>query len=330
MGEVCIIGSLNTEVIVGPVEALPGWGRQVFAPHVERRNAGSAPSVAYPLARMGVGSVIVGTVGEDAAGRDILNELTARGLCVDAVRRVPGRPTGICVSLYRAQGERQYISSLASVAETTAEMLTNEAWHFIQRCDLILLTGLFVLQGLGIAGAAEVFEQVKRDGKTTLLDTGWDVGGWSAGTLRALRGLLAVTDVFLPSLSEAQAIAGPHELPALLAALRAFGAQRVIVKLGRDGAAGDWGSGFVCDPGFPRDVRDTTAAGEAFNAGVLYSLLSGFDLKETLRFANAAASLFLAKEAADYPTLAEIRALLRGCGKGNLADTDMHKTRDEA
>ena len=71
------------------------------------------------------------------------------------------------------------------------------------------------------------------------------------------------------------------------------------------GAVGDE---FVEDPGFPTDVRDTTAAGEAFNAGVLYAMREGLDPARTLRFANAVASLFLEKKG-EYGTLSEVRKL---------------------
>jgi len=258
---------------------------------------------------MGVESLVAGTVGDDQAGNAVLSELRSRGLVTDAVRCVPDTPTGICVSVYRADGERQYLSSLGSVAATTVDTLTGESWPLIERCDLVLLTGLFVLQGLGVDGAATVFERLNQQGRLTLLDTGWDVGGWQEETVRALGRLLSVTDVFLPNQSEAQAIAGEGSLTDTIGTLRDMGPDKVIVKLGRDGAAGNWGDGLVHDTGFPRDVRDTTAAGEAFNAGVVYSLLSGLDLAEALRFANATASLFLAEAATTYPALDEIRAL---------------------
>ena len=305
--KISVVGTLNTEVILGPVERLPEWGRQVCVPEAERRHMGSAASVAVPLARLGIESVVVGTVGDDEAGRLVRDNLRGHGLSTDGVEVVPQAATGMCVSLVRSDGERLYVSSLGAVAALTEETLVRRMWPILSGSDLVLLTGLFALSGLGAGGATRCFARLKEKGITTALDTGWDSAGWPPATVEAVRSLLGQADLFLPNLDEARAIGHGTTLEQIARSLGEMGPREIAVKMGRDGGAVMAGGTLVRDPGFPRDVRNATAAGEAFNAGYLCGHCRGLLPAEALRLANATASLFLA--GGSYPGLEEVQTL---------------------
>lgn len=305
MKNICIIGSLNTELILGPADALPAWGSQVLVTEYDTRSAGSAMCVAMPLAALGVKSDVIGSIGDDDPGRAVTRRLANSGLSVDGVRIVKNRPTGICVSIFAEDGERLYVSSLGAITATTQRSIDGPS---LLRADLVLVTGLFVLPGLALQGLTSLFSELHAAGKTRCLDTGWDSDGWTHETIDGMRGLLAMTDVFLPNNVEARAITGAKSDADAAQALRAMGPETVIVKCGREGALGIFGDELVEHRGFPTDVRDTTAAGEAFNAGVLYAMREGLDPAHTLRLANAVASLFLKNKGA-YGTLEEVLRL---------------------
>jgi len=119
---------------------------------------------------------------------------------------VPQTATGICVSIFRPDGEHLYISSLGAIAALNEGLLKDKMWPILAGSEVVLLTGLFVLPGLGAEGAARCFTMLKEEGIRTALDVGWDTAGWSAETVEAVRGLLTKTDIFLPNLAEARAI----------------------------------------------------------------------------------------------------------------------------
>ena len=88
-----------------------------------------------------------------------------------------------------------------------------------------------------------------------------------------------------------QGISG--EPSALARGLNADGARTAIVTCGPEG-------GVVCDrdegefsfPAFrPPAIVDTTGAGDTFRAGLTFGLMRGMGLRETVRFAAAAAAL---------------------------------------
>ncbi len=59
--------------------------------------------------------------------------------------------------------------------------------------------------------------------------------------------------------------------------------------------------------GFPVKAKDVTAAGEAFNAGIIYGLSRGMRDRQIMRWANALAALVISKAGGEYPTLSEVK-----------------------
>lgn len=73
--------------------------------------------------------------------------------------------------------------------------------------------------------------------------------------------------------------------------IRDDGIDTVIVKRGTKGAYGiNSNDDEVKVPAFLVDAKDTTAAGDSFNAGFLYSYVKGFDLEKSVTVGNWVAS----------------------------------------
>jgi len=139
VAEAAIIGTANLELILGPLSNIPGRGQLSLAERTEIRKAGSAPSVAIPLHRLGIESLVIASVGKDDIGDDIKKALRDEGLGSSGIIPIRGMPTGICVSVYREDGERLYISSPGAVEALNCGMILargsealNEASYLVQ------------------------------------------------------------------------------------------------------------------------------------------------------------------------------------------------------
>jgi ribokinase len=132
--------------------------------------------------------------------------------------------------------------------------------------------------------------------------------------------LLAEVDILTPNESEACILLGRppsritiHEAPGLAREVLAKGPASVILKLGENGCLFVDADTEIHAPGFAVAARDTTAAGDTFNAGLAIALSEGLSLPEALRFANAAAALSVTRigAQASIPLRAEVDEFLR-------------------
>ena len=113
-----------------------------------------------------------------------------------------------------------------------------------------------------------------------------------------VRQALAQVDVFAPNLSEALHLTGAACAEDALQVLASL-APLAIIKQGAQGACARGRQVAACAPPLAIEcVRDTTGAGDCFNAGFLFGMLNGYPLEKCLRAGNVCGGLAVAGSAA--------------------------------
>ncbi len=123
--------------------------------------------------------------------------------------------------------------------------------------------------------------------------------------------LLPLIDVLISSAEFPHRLTGIGDERAALVEIKArYGCALVGMTLGARGALVYHDGNFIESQAFdvPGGCRDTTGAGDAFHAGLLYGLLSGEEIEQSLRLANATAALKCRELGArtSLPTQAEL------------------------
>jgi sugar/nucleoside kinase (ribokinase family) len=299
--DVVCVGILVADVVARPIDGLPSTGSLGLVDEVALRTGGCATNTATALTRLGARAAVMGKVGRDALGDYLLGELAERGVAHEGVLRDDDAPTSATVVLVSPDGERTFLHMRGANAELRAEDL-DPALLFSGRC--LHVAGALVLDALDGEPCAALLAQARAKGILTSVDTVWDASGrWE----RILPSLVH-TDVFMPSLAEAKAISGEPDAASAAEWLRRAGAREVVVKLGADGCYVG-GSGHVA--GLEVAAVDSTGAGDAFAAGLLFGLLAGWPIERAARLANAAGALATTAVGAStgVRALAETRAL---------------------
>ncbi len=317
-----VIGNLNTDLLIRGADALPLWGQEVIGREHRFFPSGQAGYLALGLAALGTPVSVVGVVGDDAEGLRIVGALRESGADVDGIDLLSGEQTGLTVALVRADGERAFASSLGCSARLTAGIIRDATRRTPGR-GTVALVGLFMTSGVDLDEAREYLASHRRDGGFTVVDTGWDPAGWTAGTLAKVRDLLAEVDLFLPNLDEAEAITGETSPEAAIEALRTLCPGSIVVKCGSDGSVA-WHDGAMLRHGaFATRVVDAVGAGDAFDAGLLSALHRGLAMDAALTFAHAAASIYVSRASDRHPTRDEVVRLLAENQSGTTEDGDI-------
>ena len=302
---VCIIGNLNIDLIIRHVPSMPAWGQEVMGSSHQQFSSGQAGYLAFALRRLNIPTTLIGNVGQDLYGEQILNDLRAFGVDTQGVVVIPGKATGISLAIVNADGERAFISDLGCLNDFTEEMILKN-WSLTEPAGIVCMVGLFCTPGLSFQAAARLLKKARSAGQITMLDTGWDPKNWPQETLLGMRELLQQVSLFIPNWDEARAITGQKTVEEAAAALQLQGPEIVVIKCGEQGSYVRCAqeSGWVSSRQV--QVLDTVGAGDVFNAGFLFGLRQGWELRSCLAIGNTTSSLYISRQENRFPDLGEI------------------------
>ncbi|GAC1399261.1 MAG: sugar kinase [Chloroflexota bacterium] len=249
------------------------------------RAGGSAANTAAWVVHLGGSAIFAGCVGPDAPGAILVQGLQNCGVQT-SVRTVPSEDTG-CVALeISATGERVMRSSRGANMALAPDDLRTAA-----RTDLnaVHLTGYALLGPFEFEMLDTASIVARNTGATLSFDPSSTGVIQRFGADRLLREVVRVgVELFVPNCEEAIALTGETTA---IAAATALGDSipLVVVKDGERGAGYCWRgrSGNVSVEAV--HPRDTTGAGDAFNAGILIGLQRGYDAEESCLLAHESA-----------------------------------------
>ena len=249
---------------------------------------------------------MIGRVGYDMFADLLKASLAAAGVDVSAVAGVRNEATGVAFIAVDAAGQNAIIVAAGANAVFPAADVEGSRSSFRNA-----KYGLFQLE-TPLDTVAAGLRLAHREGAKTILDP--------APAQVLSPGLLSEVDILTPNESEARILVGQpagrvtiDEAPALAKEVLAMGPAAVILKLGENGCLYADAASVIHAPGFVVEARDTTAAGDTFNAALAVALAEDFSLADSLRFANAAAALSVTRMGAQasIPTRAEVDVFLR-------------------
>lgn len=283
---IVVVGSLNMDFVVG-VERLPAPGETVLGRDFQMIPGGKGANQACAAGRLGGEAVLtrmVGRVGYDLFADHLRASLSAAGVDTSAVHGTQAQATGVALIWVERSGQNSIV-------------VASGANHALSAGDVAGLRGSF--EGAKLAlfqletplpAVKAALELAREEGARTILDPA------PAQALPA--DLLRLVDILTPNESEActllgrpAARLGVEEAPEAARQLLALGPGAVVLKLGEQGCYYRDGSKGLACPAFPVTARDTTAAGDTFNAGLAVGLAEGRPMEEALRLASAAAAI---------------------------------------
>lgn len=294
---IIVFGSLNMDLVVRTPRLLQA-GETLIGSDFYTTPGGKGANQAVAAAKLGVSTELVGRVGEDAFGLELLAELRAVGVGVEGVL-VDATHSGIAIITVAATGENQIIGVFGAngnVDETDVERLKTKLSD----------TQLLLLQlEIPIAAVKQAAQAAQAAGVRVILDP-------APVPAEAIASLYPFIDILVPNEIEAGQLVGfavnsPDTAAIAAEMLQQQGAKTVIVKLGAQGVLCATPDETFFVPAFAVEAIDTVAAGDAFAGGLAAALVEGVSLKKAVVWGAAAGALATTKKGAqaampDRPT----------------------------
>ena len=291
---ISVIGDAFVDVVVAGLEALPTWGKDVCTDSLAMVTGSSSGNTSASLAAMGVETHYFTLVGNDKFGKMFTATMKEFGVHTEGIAFIADKPTAVCIVLSgAAQGDRCFINSLGSNNVVSGAHFWAQK-DTIARSPHVHVGGYYNCANMQSRELVELLRWLRSKGKTISLDTQTDFAGDWLGVGKSLLEVLPLVDVFLPSETEAKAIARADTVADAVAKLAKLMHKDalLVVKLGEHGALVARNGSVLCEhAAFKVKVVDPTGAGDAFNAAFLTKWLSGPKLEEAMLWGCAAGSL---------------------------------------
>ena len=311
---VVVVGSVNLDLVVA-APRIPATGETVLGEQLRLIPGGKGANQAVAAARLGLTTSFVGRVGDDDFGRTLRLNLAEADVDLRHLQITNDVPSGVALIVVAQTGQNAICVAPGANSRLTPDDV-RAAEELIAGARVLLVQLEIPLETVACA-----LQLARRHGVETILDP--------APAPAFMPTELFQVDVITPNQTEAATLLGtatgqipePGKAAALgptpeekAAAFLKRGVRAVALKRGAAGAFVADAKGSVAVPGFSVHVVDTTAAGDAFAAGLALGRIEGLSLADATRWANAAGALACTKHGAQpsLPTRAEVEELLRG------------------
>lgn len=294
-----VYGPIFCDLIFTDLPEMPSLGTEIFAGNFTIAVGGSA-IIAVGLRRLGAKVGLIADLGNDPMSRLAVQLLDDLGVDQTLIRQHDHPLPQITVALSFPE-DRAFITRFER-PEAPIDLAPILAEHQARHLHISSFLAAFDAPNApALAHAA---------GMTISMDPGWD-----EAALRDPRliDMVRELDYFLPSCSElCFMLDQPDSEKAMEQAAALMQGGLIIMKDGANGAVANGKSVRVSVPTVSITPVDTTGAGDSFDAGFIYGLVNGYDLKTSMRYGAVCGALTTTAVggAVGTPTLQEVQKWL--------------------
>lgn len=302
MKNIVVVGSLNMDLIV-EVDRVPKIGETIKGENMNYLIGGKGCNQAVAASRLGNKVKMIGCVGDDSFGNEILNHLKKDGVNVESIKKVDNISTGIA-TIFKMKYDNSIIVIPAANNYCSKELI-DENIDVIKNAD-ILITQLEI----PIETVEYVLKIAKENGVKTILNP--------APAREISNDILKNVDFITPNETEFEIILkkelkDTNELEeAMIYWQNENKCTKLIVTRGKDGSSYVEDNKVKTITTIKVDVIDTTGAGDTFNGALAHGISNELLINDAITFAGIAASLSVTKFGAQtgMPEIEEVKSIL--------------------
>jgi len=302
---IVVVGSINTD-LVAVTKRVPAAGETVTGSDFQIHPGGKGANQAVAVARLGYPVRLIGRLGNDTFGAELRTHLETAGVEITGVSTSDGA-SGVAVIVVSGHGENSIVLAPGANSKVTPEDLD-------ANISILRSAGMVLAQLEIPLETVEYLARVcARENVPLILDP--------APARDLPPGIFKDIAWFTPNQTEAAFYLGNKHIdsnpqpPAEIAKiLLSNGCRGVALMMGAHGtylaSRGDIG---CLVPAFSVHAIDTTAAGDAFNAGFATALMLGKPPLDSAAFAAAVAAISVTRTGAQpsMPSMAEVEAFMK-------------------
>lgn len=295
---ILVIGSANMDLVVS-TQRFPQPGETLFGNKFGMYPGGKGANQAVAAAKLGGEVYFLGKMGNDLFRERLCVGMRNDGVQLDHLLIDPNESTGMALITVDSNGQNEIVVvSGSNMNLSPADIVSKRALFAVAKIVLLQLE-------IPLDTVTQSARLAKEHGATVILNP--------APARELPQELLRLVDYLTPNETEAELLtkqAVHDQTSAQTAAMKllAQGVKNVILTLGEKGALLVNHEKAELFPAKKVQAVDTTAAGDAFNGALAFSLANDKTVEEAIRFANTVAAYSATKMGAQssMPTMKDV------------------------
>ena len=304
--DVISFGDLVADLLL-PIPKLPLIPNEDQLAHIFLVEPGGAGNFLIMAARLGLRAAAISCVGLDVYGSHIKDQLKQEGVNVSDVQVLPGQRTTLVLVFIDDAGEHVFLGVPGTVEITE---IRDSHVEKIAQAKAFYIAGYAFGQTNPSHLVTDAIQLAKENGVVVFFDPGPQAANIAPDLMDSA---VSNSDVLLATLEEVIHLTGDNPPEQVAQELLSRGPKLVVIKMGSEGCLVAREDNVFKLDAFSVNARDTTGAGDAFDAAWVYGILRGLPLEQTGVIANAVGAATATKIGAGtrLPNREEVVALLR-------------------
>jgi ribokinase len=285
---IVVVGSINMDIVVKSPK-LPVKGETVLGENYIMVPGGKGANQAVAASRLGANVTMFGCLGLDLFGEELLQHLENEKILTSNISILPDYATGIALIPVTHEGDNFIVVSPgANMGLTPA--------HIEQGEEVIKIADVMLIQlEISLETVEAALKMAKKHNVITILNP--------APAVILPKSIYELTDIITPNETEGSILIAGNADQALsshevIAGLNRLGVGKVLLTRGGYGVAYKEDNEIREVPAYKVDVVDTTAAGDACNAGLAVALAEKRSFSDAVQFAMKTSALTVTKAGA--------------------------------
>lgn len=275
--DILVVGDLNIDYL-GKIPFFPAPDEEVAIDPLDGYLGGSGANFSVIAARLGLKVAFYSAVGNDPLGSSLIQMVEEEGVSIEHIKRVDGVASGLVFGAIDPDGVRRLFCYRGAnlhlfPADIPTQAIASVQWLHLNGPEFTLASDL-------LKRSRELKIRTSMDPGSILIEE------------HIIDDLLPLTDVLFLNEVEFEKLTTGRNYIERAESLHRKGANWIALKHQAEGCVlfrKDHTP--IIQNAFSITAVDSTGAGDAFNAGLVYGILNEFEINKSLKLANAVGAL---------------------------------------
>ena len=282
--EIICAGIIVADVFLPPIDRLPNEGELIEVDEPAHQVGGCASNTAIALSKLGKKTGIIGMVGSDSIGEQLIRLLINEKINTNAIFKTKEASTSQTIIVPVKNQDRRYIHYFGANSKIRVSDLDNglNTYLYPNHMKIFIFGGYLLMPNIDSKELAVLFKKLKDNNYIIILDIA--VSNNQTGVSEKIKDVLPFVDYFFPNDDESFQITNLEKPQDQAKCFLDWGVKATAITCGTNGVFyKDLECLYQLEP-YKINFVDGSGSGDAFTAGMAIGISESWPTLDSLKF----------------------------------------------